>query len=312
LTGDAFWTAAMFSKIVIPLDGSPVAEAALPYARALARGGSLPVELLSVIDLDEMARHIAAERGLFLDTLDDFETHRRNDYLSALAKSFTGVQVTWRVERGEAASTIVESAAADKAALVCMATHGRSGLQRWLLGSVAEKVLRASENPLLLVRASGSTPVTGVKTLDAIIVPLDGSSVAEQVLPAVAEAAKSLDIELILFRAYNIPYGSFYEGGGSYAVDLQRLSTSIETDVQLYLEDRRDVLGKAGLAKVAYASKEGLAADAIIDFARNKPGGLIVMCSHGRSGVRRWALGSVTETVVRHAVNPVLILRAAA
>jgi nucleotide-binding universal stress UspA family protein len=302
--------AAMFSKIVIPLDGSPVAEAALPYARALARGGSLPVELLSVIDLDEMARHIAAERGLFLDTLDDFETHRRNDYLSALAKSFAGVQVTWRVERGEAASTIVESAAADKAALVCMATHGRSGLQRWLLGSVAEKVLRASENPLLLVRASDSVPVTGVKTLDAIIVPLDGSSIAEQVLPAVAELAKGLDLEVIFFRAYNIPYGSFYEGGGSYAVDLQRLSSVIETDVEHYLEERRDVFAKAGLAKLAYASKEGLAADAIIDFARNKPDGLIAICSHGRSGVRRWALGSVTETVVRHARNPVLILRA--
>ena len=70
-------------------------------------------------------------------------------------------------------------------------------------------------------------------------------------------------------------------------------------------------LAKAGLSEVAYASKEGLAADAIIRFARNKPDGLIAMCSHGRSGVRRWVLGSVTETVVRHASNPVLILRAA-
>lgn len=301
----------MFSKIVIPLDGSPVAEAALPYARALARGGSLPVELLSVIDLDEMARHIAAERGLFLDTLDDFETHRRNDYLSGLAKSFAGSPVDCRVERGEAASSIVERAAADKSALICMASHGRSGLQRWLLGSVAEKVLRASENSLLLVRASDSVPATGVAPLDSIIVPLDGSNVAEQVLPAIADVVKSLDIELILFRAYNIAYGSFYEGGGAYAVDLQHLSASIETDVQLYLEERRDVLAKAGVAKLAYASKEGLAADAIIDFARNKPDGLIAMCSHGRSGVRRWVLGSVTETVVRHAANPVLILRAA-
>jgi len=302
----------MFSKIVIPLDGSPIAETALPYARTLARGGNLPVELLSVIDLDELARHIATDRGLFLDTLDDFETHRRNEYLSSLAKSIAGVPVTWRVERGEAASLIVERAAVDKAALVCMATHGRSGLQRWLLGSVAEKVLRASENPLLLVRAAESVPVTGVKTLDTIIVPLDGSGVAEQVLPAVAEVAKILDIEVILFRAYNIPYGSFYEGGGSYAVDLQRLSSVIETEVEHYLEERRDVLAKAGVAKLACASKEGLAADAIIDFARNKPDGLIAICSHGRSGVRRWVLGSVTETVVRHARNPVLIQRASA
>jgi nucleotide-binding universal stress UspA family protein len=300
----------MFSKIVVPLDGSPVAEVALPYARALAQGARLPVELLSVIDLDEMARHIATERGLFLDTLDDFETHRREEYLTSLAQTFAGAPVTWQVERGAAASMIVERAAADKAALVCMATHGRSGLQRWLLGSVAEKVLRATVNPLLLVRASASAPVAGVTPLDAVIVALDGSPVAEQALPPVAELAKSLDIEVVLFRAYNIPYDSFYEGGGAYAVDLQRLSGNIETDVQHYLEERRAVLAQSGLAKLAYASKEGLAGDAIIDFARSKPDRLIAMCSHGRSGVKRWVLGSVTETVVRHASNPVLILRA--
>ncbi|HEX6767921.1 MAG TPA: universal stress protein, partial [Candidatus Binatia bacterium] len=100
----------MFSKIVVPLDGSPVAEVALPYARALARGARLPVELLSVIDLDEMARHIATERGLFLDTLDDFETHRREEYMTSLAQTFAGAPVTWRVERGAAAGIIVERA----------------------------------------------------------------------------------------------------------------------------------------------------------------------------------------------------------
>ena len=301
----------MFSKVVVALDGSPVAEVALPYARALARGGSLPVDLLSVIDLDEVARHIATERGLFLDTLDDYATRRRTEYLNALAQSFADAAVSCRVAHGEAADLILAHAAADKRALVCLATHGRSGLQRWLLGSVAEKVLRATDNPLLLVRASGTAASIGVKPIATIIVPLDGSSVAEQVLPAVAELANSLDSEVILFRAYNVPYGSFYEGGGSYAVDLQRLTAVIETDVQLYLEERRAMLAKAGPAKVSYASQEGLAADAIIHFARNQPDGLIAMCSHGRSGVQRWTLGSITETVVRHADNPVLVVRAA-
>lgn len=301
----------MFSKIVLPLDGSPVAEIALPSARALAQGLNLPVTLLSVIDLEEIARHIATERGQFLDTLVDFETHRRDEYLSAVANGFSGVPVKRAVERGDAASLIVAHAAADGDALICIATHGRSGLQRWLLGSVAEKVLRAAANPMLLVRAAAGAPVNGVQKLDCIIVPLDGSSVAEQVLPLVAEVAKKLDLEVILFRAYNVPYASYYEGGGSYAVDLPRLSTAVETDVQHYLEERRAALAKAGLAKLTYASTEGFAADAIIRFARTKPDRLIAMCSHGRSGARRWVLGSVTETVVRHASNPVLVLRAA-
>ena len=301
----------MFSKIVLPLDGSPVAEIALPYGRALAQGLYLPVTLLSAIDLEEIARHIATERGLFLDTLDDFETRRRHEYLTSTAKSFAGVAVECQVKKGVAADSIVEYAAADKNTLIVMATHGRSGLQRWLLGSVAEKVLRATANPLLLVRATESGAVNGVQKLDCIIVPLDGSSVAEQVLPLVAEVAKQLDLEVILFRSYNVPYASYYEGGGSYAVDLPRLSAAIETDVQHYLEERCAALTKAGLVTVTYASQEGLPGDAIIRYARTKPDSLIAMCSHGRSGARRWVLGSVTETVVRHAGNPVLVLRAA-
>lgn len=300
----------MFSKIILPLDGSAVAEAALPYARSLAQGLNLPVTLLSVIDLDEIARHVATEQGLFLDTLDDYETHRREEYLSSLAKSFAGIAVATRIDRGAAADVILDHAAADKAALLCMASHGRSGLQRWLLGSVAEKVLRATANPLLLVRAAEGDAVSRTGKLDAIVVPLDGSSVAEQVLPIVSEVAGKLDLEVILFRAYSVLYASFYEGGGSYAADLPRLSAAIETDVQNYLEERRDALEKAGLTRVARASQEGLAGDAIIHYARTKPDRLIAICSHGRSGARRWVLGSVTETVVRHGSNPVLILRA--
>jgi nucleotide-binding universal stress UspA family protein len=192
-----------------------------------------------------------------------------------------------------------------------MASHGRSGLQRWLLGSVAEKVLRATANPLMLVRATEATSSAAGKRLGPIIVPLDGSSVAELVLPTVTELAKSLASEVILFRAYNVPYGGYSVGGGSYAVDLPRLSAAVEADVQQYLEERRANLAAAGVAQLSFASKEGLAADAIIDYARNHHNGLIVMCSHGRTGVQRWALGSVTEAVARHAGNPVLILHAA-
>ena len=120
-----------------------------------------------------------------------------------------------------------------------MATHGRSGLQRWLLGSVAEKVLRATENPLLLVRASEAAPVNGVQNASIASSFLSTVPVSpNRCCPWLPRSANNLDIEVILFRAYNVPYGSYYEGGGSYAVDLPRLSAAIETDVQLYLEER--------------------------------------------------------------------------
>jgi nucleotide-binding universal stress UspA family protein len=299
----------MYNKILVPLDGSRIAENALPYARALARGLKVPVDLLCVIDLAEMVRDVSTAEGLFLDTLAEDETRRRGEYLNGIAKSFSGAQVQCRIEKGEAASIIIESAAAEKDTLVCLATHGRSGLNRWLLGSVAEKVLRGASAQLLLIRASEEAQTEGEKRLESVIVPLDGSSLAEQVLAPIADLAKRLDLEVILFRAYSIPYG-IYDVGASYAVDLERLSADIEADVEQYLEEKRDALAKAGLEKISYASKEGLSADEIIKFARATPDNLIAMCTHGRSGVKRWVLGSVTETVVRHSGDPVLVLRA--
>ncbi len=301
----------MYSKIVVPLDGSRSAENALPYARALARGLKVPVELLCAIDLAEMERNVSAAAGIYLDTLAEDETRRCAEYLSQIAKSFSGAPVQCEIAKGDAASVIIESAAAEKDTLVCMATHGRSGLNRWLLGSVAEKVLRGANAQLLLIRASEGAQTEGEKKLGAVIVPLDGSSLSEQVLPSVTDLAKKLDLEVILFRAYTIPYG-FYEAGASYAVDLERLSADIEAEAQQYLEEKRNALAKAGLEKISYASKEGLSADEIIKYGRKKPDQLIAMCSHGRSGVKRWVLGSVAETVVRHSGDPVLIVRAAA
>lgn len=300
----------MYSKIMVPLDGSRIAENALPYARALARGLKVPVDLLCVIDLAEMERNVSVAEGLFLDTLAEDETRRRGEYLSQIAKSFSGAPVQCKIEKGNAASVIIESAATEKDTLVCMATHGRSGLKRWLLGSVAEKVLRGASAPLLLIRASETAQTEGETRLGAVIVPLDGSSLAEQVLASVTDLAKPLDLEVILFRAYRIPFG-VYEAGASFAIDLERLSAEVEAEVQQYLEVKRDALAKAGLEKVSYASKEGLSADEIIKYGHRNPEKLIAMCSHGRSGVKRWVLGSVTETVVRHCGAPVLIVRAA-
>ena len=114
---------------------------------------------------------------------------------------------------------------------------------------------------------------------------------------------------MILFRAYTVP-SAIYGAVGAYAIDPDQLTAAIESDVSQYLEEKVDALRKAGLEKVSCASAEGLSADEIIKFARRTPDNLIAMCSHGRSGISRWMLGSVTETVVRHSDNPVLVVRA--
>src|SRR4030095_5775794 len=143
----------MYTGVLIPLDGSKTAEKVLPYARFAAGALKLPIELLAVVDIVEMATHISADRARYLETMIEDSVRNSEHYLRGIACAFPrGTKCT--VEKGKAEQVIIETAAADKGTLITMATHGRSGINRWLLGSVAEKVLRGATNPLLLVKAT--------------------------------------------------------------------------------------------------------------------------------------------------------------
>jgi len=300
----------MYTRVLIPLDGSKTAEKVLPYARSLASKLKVPVELMGVIDIAEMAAHISAEHARYLDKMIEEAERASQDYLKRIANTFPGLSVACALDKGRAAEAIIEKAAADKGTLITMATHGRSGMNRWVLGSVAEKVLRATSNPLLLVRAADQAVSGEEARLTSVIVPLDGSELAESVLPAVTELAKKLDLEIILFRAFNIPYGIYAGADGYYAINFDQLIAEIKEEANTYLEKKTEELKRKGVEKVSSLTKEGLSADEIISFGRQTPDNLIAMCTHGRSGVKRWVLGSVTETVVRHCGDPVLVIRA--
>jgi nucleotide-binding universal stress UspA family protein len=300
----------MYSRMLIPLDGSKTAEKVLPFARFVAGALKLPIELLAVVDIVEMATHISADRARYLDAMIADSVLRSEQYLREIAHKFPNC-TKCTVEKGKTEQVIIETAAADKGTLVTMATHGRSGMNRWLLGSVTEKVLRGGTNPMLLVRATEEGKTNGGAALKSIVVPLDGSELAERVLPAVAELAKTLKLAVVLFRAYNLPYSAYAGGEGYYAVNYNELLTAMRDEAVDYLKKKAEAVKKMGIAEVSCVAKEGFAADEIISQARQSPDNLIVMCTHGRSGVKRWMLGSVTETVVRHSGGPILVLRAA-
>lgn len=298
----------MYEAILVPLDGSKTAEKVLPYARYLAGKFKVPVELLAVVDVVEIASHMTSEKVHFLDTIIEDAVQHSTTYLRGVATTIAGTNVRCSVEKGRAEDTIIEKAATDKTMLITMATHGRSGLNRFLLGSIAEKVLRGTVNPLLLIRA-GDEKSQGEAMLKSIIVPLDGSELAEAVLPIVAEMAKKLDLEVELFRTYHVPYNVYSGDEGLYAVNYEELLAGLRDEAAEYLEKKAADLKRLGVAKVQCITKEGLAADEIISLGRKTPDNLIAMSSHGRSGVRRWVLGSVTELVVRHSGDPVLVIR---
>jgi nucleotide-binding universal stress UspA family protein len=297
----------LFTRLLIPLDGSKTAEQVLPWARAFAESFKLPVILLAVVDVERLLT--SADLARHFDKLVKQSSRDSKTYLERISGRFVGRSVRRSIEQGSAAELIVKKAEAYKTTLIAMTTHGRSGLNRLLLGSVAEKVLRATTNPVLVVRADHEGEANQVASLSSIIVPLDGSELAETVLPTVIRISKKLRLEVFLIRVYSNPYSGFISGGGHYAVNVDELMKDIRDQARNYLEAKMAELRKRGVEQVSYLLQEGIAADEIVSIAEQTPKSLIVMCSHGRSGVKRWVLGSVTETVVRHAANPVLVVR---
>lgn len=300
----------MYTRMLIPLDGSKLAENVLPYARALAGALDLRIELLSVVDTMDFARTTHAGHVRDFDPIIEAAVREGEQYLEGVARSFTGRTVTCVVEKGQADQIIIEKAAGDKETLIGMATRGRSGIHRWLMGSVAEKVLRGATNPLLLVRGDEEGKSDGAATLKSIVVPLDGSKLAETVLPRAVDLAKKLGLEIVLTRAYQIPLSSYGVADAAYIPNPNALMNVVKEEAGAYLETKVNELRQNGIEKVSSILLLGSGADEIIDLARTTPDNLIAMCTHGRSGVKRWALGSVTEKVVRHSGDPVLVVRA--
>jgi len=298
----------MFGKILVPLDGSKTAENVLPLARSFARALQIPVELLGVIDIVEIAYQVARDRVSIVTSLVNDATGRFTEYLEGIAQNFPTGTARCTIQTGSAAEAIINSAATDKQTLIALATHGRSGLDRWLLGSVAEKVLRGGSNPTLVVRArDDKNPSWAMATLKRIVVPLDGSEMSEGILPYIKELAKQVDLEVTLIRLYG---GLSAAGDGFYSPhQLDAMTARLRQEAVTYLESKTEEMKQQGLNKISFTAKEGLEPDEILAIARQTPDTMIAMCTHGRSGVQRWALGSVTETVVRHSDNPVLVVR---
>ena len=298
----------MYTRMLIPLDGSKVAEQVLPYARFLAKALGIPVELLGVIDLEALVALSNPARGRHLDTLVAETMSRAATYLETAARSFHGAQVKCSVGKGGPENVVTEKAAADKNTLIVMATHGCSGIQRWPLGSVADKVIHGARNHLFLVRASEQGKTDGETALKTVIVPLDGSALAEQVLPGVIELAKKMKLEVVLMRAYALPPAISAEDYGFYSADLL---DHLESEARDYLSEKVNEIKQKGVENVTSVVNPGYGAEEIITLGRHTPDNFIAMRTHGRSGMQRWVLGSVTERVVDHSGDPVLIVRSA-
>ena len=200
--------------ILVPLDGSALAEQILPSVRLLATMLKANVHLLRVIS-DEQSDQIVTEMNArTFPTLGpltvqlqrerrawDFLMQRAENYLAGPATLLreAGIAVETEVRPGRAAEQIIAVAASEQATLIAMATHGYSGLRRWRLGSVTDKVVHAATTPVLVVRGAAETPAAA-PTLRHILVPLDGSDLARQVLPFAVDLACTAAADVTLLH----------------------------------------------------------------------------------------------------------------
>jgi len=278
---------ALLEKILVPLDGSELADRILSQVkRLLVRHDG---EVMLVRAIPPKALETEKVPGQELEVV-----RRHLDRVEGALREH-GANARSEVLVGEPADRINTFALEYKPSLIAMSTHGRTGFARWARGSVAERVLRSTPFPLLLANPFGLADPAELR-FQRILVPLDGSETSAEILPIVKDLAKLYESEVILHMAVEIPW---------VEPVIYPLTVSSE-DAQLLLEPFRERLPGV---RVQTASSLGSPSAAIVDVAEHEKVDLIAMTTHGRTGASRWAFGSVAEQVVRHCPCPLLVKR---
>jgi nucleotide-binding universal stress UspA family protein len=315
------------NTILVPLDGSALAEQVLPYARELAPLLGAEIRLVRVLtDTEPTNVYIEPLVGVYgvAELPEAYQERRRqawdtlrqhaDGYLTAQALDLqgAGLDIATEVLVGPTGEVIVEDARSQGAALIMMATHGYGGLKRWTLGSVTDKVVHTAATPVFVVRGAGSPPAAD-PTIKRILVPLDGSAFAEQVLPLATELATCANAQLILLEAI-APTIETLAGFRPVGRPIARYGETMELlhwHAQQNLGALAEQLRMRGL-RVKTTIVNGHAAEVIVDEATRRGVDLIVMATHGYSGLKRWALGSVAQKVLHTATMPLVLVRAQA
>jgi nucleotide-binding universal stress UspA family protein len=286
----------MLSTILVPLDGSALAEQALPFAERVARVAQSRVILARVVPAFSAAE-TSTEASIALTAREYLE-----EIASRLRRAESTVEVA--VPKGDAAAQIVGAVAAHGADLIVMSTHGRSGIGRWLYGSVADAVIRLARVPVMLIPSDVSVPWPTDRRFQ-IVVPLDGSLLSEAVLGPAVELATGLDAELLLVDV--VPWPPLV-----YSDPIELLPYDPEeqlAEARGYLADVATRLRNSGASVRCLADVGRTPAETIVRLAREEHADMIAMATHGRSGVARVVLGSTTTGTLQHAGVPLLIVR---
>ncbi|MFN8497898.1 MAG: universal stress protein [Anaerolineae bacterium] len=292
----------MFRTVLVPLDGSPLSERALPLAATLARTANARLVLVRaawvphILDLESVQAEVKCVK-------------EAEDYLAGIAAPLihSGLTVETGVPFAAAGEGILMEAKLRQADIIIMSTHGRSGLSRLVYGSVAEAVLTDSPAPVLLIRATTDNPMTlGDIERPEILVPLDGSPFSETVLPYATEMARLFNGSLLLQRVVVRP-PQWIDPMVVAPYPTEEVVARNDEEAHTYLLRLKAQLEAEGCEVRTRVANDG-AADAILDSCCGSNVRLVVMATHCRHGLGRVMFGSVAMAVLHHARLPILLV----
>ena len=311
-----------FRHVLVPLDGSAFAEQALPMAQLICRAYAVPLTLLAV--LQPQRPWLAFPLTPASEKQREALRVERERYLRRVARELAaaGIQVDYVVREGgsvaeeinalartlerlETSDAVTEGGLETRESLIVMSTHGRSGFPRWLIGSVASKVIQLVTYPVLLVRPTAEAREPSWQPqLRKLLVALDGSEFAERVLPFARALAMRFQSELLLLTVPEVPEAQMY---GPMADAVQDIRLQAEEKIREYLESVAEGLREEGLHVRTLVTGSG-PARTIVSVSEVEGVDLIMLATHGRGGLDRLFVGSVADRVVRHTRCPVFLL----
>ena len=312
---------AMYKHIIVPLDGSELSAQALPVARMMAQQTGASLTLVRSFEAMP-AWQADVSHGRYSGAMAASEYDRVFAYLTGekqrLEKLGVTTPVHLEVREGPAVEVITGLAGRHSDALIVMSTHGRSGFSRMVIGSVTSRVVGSVKNPVLVVcNKEDGSPVV-LDAVEHVIVPLDGSKFAEAALPHAAEMVRTFGARVTLYQSTpGVEYFQSHtdwgrlngEAGFNFGGPTEMASSRVELSREYLHRMAVEMETRYGIYGVASVHSLRNASDAIVKLASESANSLVVMTTHGRSGVGRALLGSVADRVVRQSPAPTLLVR---
>jgi nucleotide-binding universal stress UspA family protein len=296
----------MFTSILVPLDGSSFAERAIPVAVALARRTRARIELVHVNDPRVYPSGVPMPDRRFDNELRS-GVHDALDSLARRLSAGRAGEITVTYLDGAIAPSLEQYIVASGPDLVVMSTHGAGGVSRLWLGSVADHLVRHSSVPVLLVRPGATGATRGEPLFRHILVPLDGSTLAERALEHAVTLATPGETTFTLLRVVvPVSVASQPYVGDGVAINRENMELR-EHDAKAYLDRLRGDLSENGFETATSILSHWAIASSVLQYAAEHNVDLISVATHGRGGVARVLLGSVADKILRGAETPLLI-----